>query len=588
MIHTRTRQQYSIQILSTAFFIILAVGPSCSRADSLPPLILTTEPAADEDSVLRDVVIRIRIADDPASAPDLSGLDPDSLTVLLDGIPATTDLTPEPPFAWLVTVIPEEPFTSHHMVSVLIQACDLADNCMPPFQYTFTTGAFFGDHTPPQTANESPLDGATTVDPMAVVEITLNDRGAASGDEEISGIDPDSVAMYLQDEQVDISLTQLFIFGWKVRHIPAEPFTEGADIVAMVEATDRNGNIMVPFTWRFTIATPSHDDAPPVFSNLFPLPNLEGVPEDTTISFTVTDAMSGIEPSSLGLTINGESATGVLDIQPTQDGYHVELRPEAPFQPGIDVVVQAAAADLADNSSLATWRFKVRLDADTPYTIYPYDDSWLHPANESSQLNLWWLGGHGGDHFIIRIRLANDPEPYDLLVGPDAYLVDDSINKLCFPLTMDDWRAAHEVGPIEWMTAVADDSGALRSDFSPAHSFNFSHPTAVLLIAPADYAVLVDSSRPVFSWDPTAGGSQEYPENVSFVIGFVRVSMTGAVTDDVVTCILPNEVTSHQLSLQQWNQLQYGYWLWTAVTMDRSLHYGELMINHFIKVPDGP
>lgn len=97
----------------------------------------------------------------------------------------------------------------------------------------------------------------------------------------------------------------------------------------------------------------SLDAIPPIISNYFPTG--VGVPITTNIGFDVTDVGSGINLSSLEVTIEGVIAyqSGsqqngfVVAVTPILDGYSVLITPPAPFSYAQEVNVSVYVEDNA-------------------------------------------------------------------------------------------------------------------------------------------------------------------------------------------------------------------------------------------------
>ena len=91
-------------------------------------------------------------------------------------------------------------------------------------------------------------------------------------------------------------------------------------------------------------------DGDPEFSEWYPADGATSVPVNTTIRFNVTDEGSGIDPSSITLTVDGTDVSADLELTAITDGYRVEYEASPPLagESWISVIAQAS-----DNASPA-------------------------------------------------------------------------------------------------------------------------------------------------------------------------------------------------------------------------------------------
>jgi len=94
-------------------------------------------------------------------------------------------------------------------------------------------------------------------------------------------------------------------------------------------------------------------DDDPVFSNWYPEDGATGIPVTTTVHVDVTDAGSGIDPSSITMDVNGTDVTDGIVLSPITNGYRVSYEPELYFagESWISVIVEASDNASPANSS---------------------------------------------------------------------------------------------------------------------------------------------------------------------------------------------------------------------------------------------
>ncbi len=91
------------------------------------------------------------------------------------------------------------------------------------------------------------------------------------------------------------------------------------------------------------------DTTAPAFSGMSPAVGATSVPANTNISFHIKDSGSGVDRSSIAVTINGTSVTPT--ITGTAADYTVFYNPPANFAYGSRVQVAASAKDIKGNST---------------------------------------------------------------------------------------------------------------------------------------------------------------------------------------------------------------------------------------------
>ena len=218
--------------------------------------------------------------------------------------------------------------------TVRVSATDRAGNAMPPVSWGFTVA----DLTPPQLGDVRPDPGSAGSDRTPVIALTL-------GDGDGTGIDPASVSMSV--DGIDVS-GQAQLTGSRLTYLPAAPLAFGNHTV-VVNASDRAGNHAPPLSWTFTV----RDETAPTVSGRQPIAGTT-VPGAVRIAFDAADTGTGIDPSSLVVTVDGSDVTS----WGTFAGGHFSY---APGNLGAGVhTIAVTVADAAGNvAGPVMWQFAV-------------------------------------------------------------------------------------------------------------------------------------------------------------------------------------------------------------------------------------
>ena len=248
-------------------------------ADQAPPELSSPVPADGWSGETRRPAIGFALADTG------TGVDPSSLRVVLDGV----DVTAAGAFQnGIYQLVPNSDlvFGAH---TVRVSAADRAGNAMPPVSWGFTVA----DLTPPQLGDVRPDPGSAGSDRTPVIALTL-------GDGDGTGIDPASMSMSV--DGIDV-IGQAQLTGSRLTYVPVAPLAFGNHTV-VVNASDRAGNHAPPLSWTFTV----RDETAPTVSGRQPVAGTT-VPGAVRIAFDAADTGTGIDPSSLVVTVDGSDVT---------------------------------------------------------------------------------------------------------------------------------------------------------------------------------------------------------------------------------------------------------------------------------------
>lgn len=108
--------------------------------------------------------------------------------------------------------------------------------------------------------------------------------------------------------------------------------------------------------------TQSTDQQPPIIADLYPANRAMDVPQDTHISFSVTDNGTGVDRNSLVVTATANGAPvdlGTPTITGNPGRYLVRFQPATPFDYRVVVIVTVDVADLGGQTATKTWKFTV-------------------------------------------------------------------------------------------------------------------------------------------------------------------------------------------------------------------------------------
>lgn|GEM_PF-2606727 len=171
------------------------------------------------------------------------------------------------------------------------------------------------DGEAPTLSIESPSNGATDVPSAGPIEFEVSDTG--------SGVDFSTLSVQLTGDrgysqtytaaQTDVVSNTGAPAAYSVVVQPDQVFGSNELISVVVDVDDYSGISLTPPAWSFT----SVDSSPPAISGFSPANGATDVPATSTVSFTLEDSDTGVDLTSLSITLTGSkgfSATyDVLD-----------------------------------------------------------------------------------------------------------------------------------------------------------------------------------------------------------------------------------------------------------------------------------
>ena len=214
------------------------------------------------------------------------------------------------------------------------------------------------DTTAPQVSQVSPLPDSTDFISSAAISCSFSEA-----------MDPNSLSVASFSltrtdtplNELDFSLSFDSTFNTSTL-IPLQLLELNTSYTCTVKASVMDAvenSLAAPYSWEFTTSAGSDDTTAPMSANLFPSANATEVGLDSNVSFELSDLESGLQTSSLNVTIEGTSviSNGVL-----QDGFGgslipdgngsllITVNPEQNFSYNQLVNVLASASDQAGNN----------------------------------------------------------------------------------------------------------------------------------------------------------------------------------------------------------------------------------------------
>ncbi len=242
-----------------------------------------------------------------------SGVDPTSIVLKLNGQAVTPTVTLANSNSATVTYTPAQPLAQGSF-RVAVDAKDKAGNAAAQ-----TSTAFLLDLTPPVASIQAPTAGSFTKSTLVPFTGQVIDSGG-------SGVALPSVSVALDGSPISPIVSAVSSNQVSVGFSPTSALSEGAHAYTFT-ARDLAGNAASPASSTFTI-----DLTPPVVL-LSPADGSRVQGPSPALSVSYSDALSGVDPSSLKITLDGSDVTTSFTIgaaqavwgatSPLGDGPHV-------------------------------------------------------------------------------------------------------------------------------------------------------------------------------------------------------------------------------------------------------------------------
>ncbi len=217
------------------------------------------------------------------------------------------------------------------------------------------------DVDPPTITGMTPVGAVAACAPFvsAVLADPVTSSGAVA-----SGIYPGVTAMKVNGSTVNFSYSSsLGTIVWTATTTQTSPVLSSGTYVVSVEAGDYAG-YKSSVTWTFSSSVPPTDASAPSIANKSPI---GAAPSDLpTISVRVFDNQSGIDPTSIVMTLDGVVVVNSANIGPYYDPSSgtVTYVPSSAFSPGTGHTAQisvnhCAAVPSGAVNSVDSWSFSV-------------------------------------------------------------------------------------------------------------------------------------------------------------------------------------------------------------------------------------
>ena len=338
--------------------------------DSEPPVLASYNPPNDGEVSSTSPTIRFWLTDAPA------GVDTTTITIRIDG---TEYHIGDPGCTWSGGQVVFDcagaglSFGDGDTVDVcFVSASDMVSSsfCGPNTTNPDSCWFFRIDLSGPTTDLILPLDGSYTSCANQEIWVYLYDD---------QGIFPESTAIRVNDDTLCAWLGELTTVGDTAIYSPSTPFTDGEIVnVQVVHSTDSLGNTMTGGDiWTFVV-----DLTPPVWISTDP-PPASFVPSGSpTISIAFVDSVSGVNPTSLNISIEGNPYVGMLPgINWLDPAFEIDLAMlgysfgdgdtiDFCFDTLGDLAAYCGSNNLAPDSC---WQYFVDLTGPSANIIYPED-----------------------------------------------------------------------------------------------------------------------------------------------------------------------------------------------------------------------
>lgn len=267
-------------------------------AERTPPSFSAFTPTEDEPASTFRPTISVVVTDRG------TGVDGDAIVLKLDGVIVPAQIDKRDPTSMKVEYTPPQDLEGvEHIVAVF--ARDIVENG------TTREWRFLIDNQPPRITDVAPLPGALIGTGRPVVSAKLWD---------LTGVDFNRTVLTVDGTAVPVEAMRFDAVRGRLIYTPASILPSGQHTLNLT-VFDRQGLSSTTGDWKFTIDAIDSDQ--PVIEELSPAPEAVVLVAQPTIRAKLTDQISGIDPASVGLSLDGfavaatwEEATGQLSFTP--------------------------------------------------------------------------------------------------------------------------------------------------------------------------------------------------------------------------------------------------------------------------------
>lgn len=311
-----------------------------------------------------------------------SGVDTNSVSVLIDGIAPAGTAFYGVPSSYAVVCTPAIPLPASATISVSVTASDRAasPNTVNA-SWSFTTedtATTTPDVSPPVVSGGNPANGAIDVSRDTDLFFVLSDAE--------SGVDTNSVSVLVNG----MSPARTMFYGnassYAVVCQLAGQLPVNTVVSVGVAASDRAASPnMVSANWSFTTedtAATAPDVVAPVVSGVNPANGAIDVARDTDVFFVLSDAGSGVDTNSVSVLIDGAApARTVFFGVPSSYAVVCELVSPLPANATVSVGVTASDRAVLPNTVNTSWSFTTEDTATAAPDVTPPVVSGTNPAD---------------------------------------------------------------------------------------------------------------------------------------------------------------------------------------------------------------
>ncbi|MHA1229142.1 MAG: Ig-like domain-containing protein [Candidatus Helarchaeota archaeon] len=317
--------------------------------DIVPPNASNESPANQSTTSDTQPTISIYLSD------ALSGVDASTIIFIVNGTNIPSANYTYNALSGLLSYTPTSPY-SEGKIDVAVRVRDNAGNLMPFYNWTFniTIGR-------PYCYNPIPADGAYVGVNNPVINVTID--GANS-------INPSTIIFKVEGSVVSFTWSNWTGNALNLSY-QGSGYVDGQVINCEIEnASDYSGNWMLtPYVWSFTV-----DLSAPQASNPSPQDGAYTSDATPTITIDLSDAYSGINSSTIVLTVEGSAVTH------SWDGSTVSYTPSTPFANGQVINVSLDASDNVGNA-MATYSWAFTIDTAPPVASNPSPANGAYVSN---------------------------------------------------------------------------------------------------------------------------------------------------------------------------------------------------------------
>ena len=297
-----------------------------------------------------------------------SGVDQSSIEILLDDIPITANSTISANGQGNGYVIQYQPTPpnyygyGNHTITIVC-----ADNAYEPNEIdSISVFICILDDNAPYTLNHYPARFATDVATNTNFQVDIID--------ELTGVNENSISIILDGTEI-IGLPNTSVSaitnGYRVQHNPADRLVGTINVTIDAEDNSNPANAMPQDVYWFEC---NLDEDPPFLTNPDPEDGEVDVSVGQNIYLEVRDAKTGIDQSTINLTVSGENVTSQTTISQISGGYSLLYAPSQNFDYGETIFVNISCYDLAitPNYMSDSYSFIIEFDTTPPY-VYNLD-----------------------------------------------------------------------------------------------------------------------------------------------------------------------------------------------------------------------